>query len=51
MRKSITVEELINILKELPQDAKVVKQDGLEFYNVRDVRTVYDFGERKVLIQ
>ena len=46
----MTVEELINKLKELPQDAPVVTQSGLDFWRVNKVQVVYDFGQRKVLI-
>lgn len=46
----MTVEELINRLKEMPQDAPVVTQDGLDYWKVNKVRVIFDFGKKKVLI-
>lgn len=45
------VDELIKILSDLPQDTKVVTQDGLDYYNVHEAAVIEVDGEDKVLIQ
>lgn len=50
-KRLLKVNELIDILKTLPQDAIVVKQEGVDFWNVTEAFTIRDGGQDKVLIQ
>jgi hypothetical protein len=51
MKKYLTVEELIKILSNLPPDAKVVTQEGMNYWHLSEAFTVEDGGVTKVLIQ